>query len=299
MKKTNIKKIISSWHKKCEILDIELIIAHVLKKDRTFVISNPDFLLSDNKIKKINLLCNKRANDYPLAYILNSKEFYGQDFYLTQDALIPRPETEILVEKTLKFINKRNISNGVIMDIGTGSGIIPITLAKLLPTKKIKIFATDISEKALDVAQVNCKKLNISTINFFQSDLLSSTQLQKTLASTKFDLLVITANLPYVDTAIKARLLESKNSKGLAYEPSVALWSKDGGLFHYKKLIRQTIDLSNTIQNDVEIVSFYEIDSDQTNELQEFIKDTLPTAQLNTYKDLAGKNRVIMWNKNA
>ena len=294
MKKPNIKKIIFLWYNKCEILDIELIIAHILKKDRVFVISNPDFALSDNEIKKINSLCNKRADGYPLAYILNSKEFYGQNFYLTQDTLIPRPETEILVEKTLEFINKRNVSNIIVLDIGTGSGIIPITLARLLPNKKLKIFATDISKKALVIAQTNCQKLNIPTIDFFQSDLLSSTQLQKTLTNTKLDLLVITANLPYVDTAIKMKLLKNKNSQGLKYEPRVALWSKDGGLFHYKKLIRQTIDLSTTLKN-TEIISFYEIDDKQTNKLQKFIKNALPTAQLNVHKDLAGQNRVMVW----
>lgn len=159
--------------------------------------------------------------------------FYGRDFIITPDVLIPRPETEMIVDAVLNLAGRSYLpgvkpgpkilpNNPQILDVGTGSGCIAITLALELP--EASITASDISESALAVAQQNAEALN-TKINFTQSDLLDN-------ISTDYDLIV--ANLPYVDEN-----WDWLDKKALAKEPSIALYAKDGGLALIKSLINQ------------------------------------------------------------
>ena len=213
---------VSSWleeaAKSVDQLDAELILAHVVAKERIFLHAHPDFELQPNQIERADQSLARRANGEPLAYITGVKDFYGRQFAVSKDVLIPRPETEALIE-IAKRINPANI-----LDVGTGSGCIAITLAKELPNAKI--VAVDISEKALKVAQKNAEQHH-AEVAFLQSDLL------KNLPDTaKFNLIV--ANLPYVD----------KNwawlGPELAFEPELALYAEDGGLQQIKNLIYQS-----------------------------------------------------------
>ena len=213
---------VSSWleeaTKSIDQLDAELILAHVVAKERIFLHAHPDFELQPNQIERADQLLARRANGEPLAYITGVKDFYGRQFTVSKDVLIPRPETEALIE-IAKRINPANI-----LDVGTGSGCIAITLAKELPNAEI--VAVDISEKALKVAQKNAEQHHAEVV-FLQSDLL------KNLPDTaKFNLIV--ANLPYVD----------KNwawlGAELAFEPELALYAEDGGLQQIKNLIYQS-----------------------------------------------------------
>lgn len=207
---------VSSWLNDAPIdrLDNELIIAHALGRDRTFVHAHPEYEFTEAEHDQIQVATKRRASGEPLAYILGRKEFYGRNFLVTPATLIPRPETEALIDlaKTLR--------PSKILDVGTGSGCIAITLALELP--KTEVEAVDISKPALRVAQENAQKLGAKVV-FFQSDLLKNTQ--------KYDLII--ANLPYVD----------KNwdwlSKELDFEPQNALFADDGGLALIKKLIRE------------------------------------------------------------
>ena len=163
----------------------------------------------------------------------NLSNFYGRDFVISPDVLIPRPETEMIVDAVLNLVGKPYLpgvkpskaklpENCSILDVGTGSGCIAITLKKELPEAKVS--ASDISEKALKAARMNAKKFN-ADINFIKSDLLDN-------VDEDFDIIV--ANLPYVDEN-----WDWIGKKALSKEPSIALYAKDGGLELIKKLVKQ------------------------------------------------------------
>ena len=212
---------VSSWLKAAansiDILDAELILAHYLGKGRVFLHAHPDFNLSDEIAQKANQALVRRQNHEPLAYITGVKDFYGREFRVTEDVLIPRPETEALIEVAKRLRPTK------ILDVGTGSGCIAVTLAKELPGAAIT--GVDISEKALKIAQNNAQRHHVE-VDFRQSDLLSGLKRGK-----KFDLIV--ANLPYVNR--KWDWL----SPELQFEPEIALFAEDGGLELIKKLIKE------------------------------------------------------------
>ncbi len=208
---------VSSWLKKAAIsrLDAELILANSLGKDRVFLRAHPEFELSEEVEKRADADSLRRANHEPLAYILGYKDFYGRRFAVTPDTLIPRPETEAIINLAKELQSHR------ILDVGTGSGCIAITLKLELPESDV--LALDISPKALKIAEENAVKLG-AKIAFQESDLLEKVQ-------GDYDLIV--ANLPYVD----------KNwdwlSPELAFEPDQALYAEDTGLYDIKRLISQ------------------------------------------------------------
>jgi len=298
MKQNSIKFALSKWSQKCDVLDVELIISHVLGKDRVFIMTHPEYIFTKKYQEQISSLCKKRATGYPLAYILGYKEFYSRNFTLNEYTLVPRPETELLIEKAIDFILKKEIKNTLILDIGTGSGIIAITLAKELETKNIqtKIVASDISARALEIAELNAQSHKVN-IKFYKSDLLSDNQLQNEIIQTTFKNIIIVSNLPYVDIAQKQSLLEQPESSALYFEPSEALWSPEDGLSHYKKLITQTIKITRNNQfKSKKLTSFYEIDSSQSNLLTQYLHSELPTnTDVEYFKDLSEKNRVVRW----
>jgi release factor glutamine methyltransferase len=210
-------------------LDAELLLAFVLKRPREWVLAHGEYELSPAELARLNELCARRKNHEPLAYIVGKKEFYGRDFTVTPDVLIPRPETEQIVEVVKNYVYKSDGSeekivslNPVtkILDVGTGSGAIAITLALELPHAAVT--ASDISPAALKVACANAEKLNVK-INLVQSDLLKN-------ITEQFDIIV--ANLPYVDRSWQV-------SPDTKYEPESALFAGDGGLELIKKLIDQ------------------------------------------------------------
>ncbi len=207
---------VSSWLNATSVdhLDKELILAHILGVERTFLHAHPDRELTEAEQGAADDLARRRANHEPLAYLIGTKEFYGRSFKVTPDTLIPRPETEAIID-TVKTLHPSTI-----LDVGTGSGCIAITLALELPDSQID--AVDISKEALKIAQENAQNLG-AKVNFYESDLLENTQSYQ----------IIVANLPYV----------GKNwdwtSPELAFEPASALYAEDEGLALIKKLISQ------------------------------------------------------------
>jgi len=298
MPHSTIKTYISDWSSKCDTLDIELIISHVIKKDRVFIITHPEYIINPKEYNRIKKLCKQRILHHPLAYIIGHKEFYGRDFNITKDTLVPRPETEILIDSVLLFILTKKISKTLVIDIGTGSGIIPITLTKELIYNKVlpDILASDLSEGALAIAKQNTKLHNTTNIHFYHSDLLHNADLQNMIMCKKYDDIIITANLPYVDAAIKNALLQQPESSSLYHEPDIALWSDDNGLTHYKKLITQTAELCQNINHKKRITSFYEIDPKQSRLITHYLHKTLPeNITVKCTKDHSNKDRLLQW----
>ncbi|HEX8390666.1 MAG TPA: peptide chain release factor N(5)-glutamine methyltransferase [Candidatus Saccharimonadales bacterium] len=216
-------------------LDAEVLLGYMLGVDRAWLAAHGDESLFGTALKfkgsprRGSLLEHgeqlvlKRLRRTPVAYLTGQKEFYGRDFIVTPDVLIPRPETEMLVE-----LAKQHRLSGQLLDVGTGSGCLGLTLA--LETDA-QVTLSDVSDAALEVARTNAKRLGVKKLNLVQSDLLGVFAIQSILK--RFD--VIVANLPYVDKTWD-------RSPETAHEPAQALFSGDGGLELIKQLIDQSPD---------------------------------------------------------
>ena len=201
--------------------EAELLFTEVLNCKRLSLYLNKDNLLSDDKAALISDTLRRRISGEPIQYILAKTEFMGLEFKVAPDVFIPRPETEILVETSLKYA--KGLKN--ILDLGTGSGCIAISLAKNLA--QAQIFASDISNKALSVAKENAR-LNKVDISFFQSDLLETIDYRL----STIDLII--SNPPYVASEDIDKLQPE-----ISYEPLIALDGGSDGLGFYRRVIKE------------------------------------------------------------
>ena len=205
-------------------LDSELLLSKVLDIRREELLINLHKRIEKKKFKKYKKLLNKRKNKEPIAYILKKKEFWKLDFYVDQSVLIPRPETEIIVEEVLKFYNYNSSKN--FLDIGTGTGCIAISILKERP--KCKATAIDISKKAINVAKFNAKMHHLQNkIKFVNIDI-------DKFSYNKYDFII--SNPPYINIVDLKRL-----DLGIKlYEPIIALEAGIDGLSEIKKIIRKS-----------------------------------------------------------
>ncbi len=294
-KSLSIKEVQQFYCKKLPIKELDLLLEFILNKPYLNFIIHPDEKIDSKKLNLLNSYIKRRLSGEPIAYIVGQKEFYGRLFKVTKDTLVPRPESELIIDILKDFMSKNE--KYVFLDIGTGSGNLITTLAcEFLNFTHIPIYvAVDISTKALNVAKKNFNTLSpTSKLITFNSDLLKNVKLLKYLISAckKTDNLIIVANLPYVDRNLKNELLSKKESCGLAFEPDNALWSDDYGLWHYKKLIPQLINLKSKLPH-TKITAIYEINDNQKNPLVDFIKITNLLSEITVHKDLANKNRIV------
>ncbi len=298
-----IKDIFKSYHKKTDYLDLELIISHTIDKPREFVLAHPEKTVNSEQRTRISKMIKRRIKHEPLAYILGHKEFYGLDFKVNKNTLIPRPETELLADEALQIIKtfppkadqplaEKHKNNITLIDTGAGSGNIIISLAvnnKQQIKNNIKLYGTDISAKALLVAKCNAKKYEVDKkIKFLKGNLLKPLikKLEtKKLAKPKDKKLIIIANLPYLDAKWK-NLLKSSDGAGLKYEPRVALAGGKDGLKLYRKLAEQTRQIKNNFKK---IIILCEIGHLQKNEMKKIFSFA---KKIEFKKDLAGKWRV-------
>ena len=278
-----IFEIISKYKGKLDYLDIEIIIANSLAKTREFVLTYPEFKISKTKLERIEINIKRRLKGEPIAYIIGRKEFYGLNFIVNKSTLIPRPETEMIVELVKNEINKTE-SAADIIDIGTGSGCIIISVASTTNSKsKLSFYGSDISKEALLVAKKNAKANGANKkIKFLHGNLLQPFLNNKKLISKK---IIITANLPY----LSRNIYQSAPIDVKKFEPKSALYSSENGLQHYRKLLQQTISLKN---KENEIIILLEISPEQKTLLTKIIKSITPLAEIEFKKDLAKKWRL-------
>ena len=213
------------------------------------------------KIKKALIKSRKT----PLQYIIGNVNFYGYTFKVNKNVLIPRFETEELIENTLKLLNKKDIS---ILDIGTGSGCIGITLKKELPLSKVTI--VDISKKALKVAKKNSKGLNIE---IKKSNIFSNVK-------DKYDLII--SNPPYISYEEKIMDIVKNN------EPHIALYAKNNGLYFYEEMLKNCYKFLNK-----EFIIAFEIGYKQKNAIIKIANKYLKNIKIICKKDIQGKDRMI------
>jgi len=205
--------------------EAELIFSEILQLDRAHLYLNKDRRLNDYQAHCLASVLKRRMEAEPLQYILGSLQFMGLEFKVTPQVFIPRPETEILVEAALKIARSSQSGVRSVLDIGTGSGCIAISLAKYLPGAKIT--AVDISQEALKIAQENAV-LNNTDVKFIHSDLFTDYR----LPITDYDMII--SNPPYVPT-LEIETLQPE----IQYEPRMALDGGRDGLDFYRRIAKQ------------------------------------------------------------
>jgi release factor glutamine methyltransferase len=201
-------------------LDVEILLCTVLHKERIYLLTWPENILSDKQLSLFLTLLERRLQGEPIAYITGVKEFWSLPLAVSPSTLIPRPDTETLVELVLEcYHNRENIS---CLDLGTGTGAIALALASENATWNID--AIDFNEQAVELAQRNAKDLGLTQVNIYQSDWFAEVEPTK-----KFDLIV--SNPPYIDCQD-----ENLNQGDVRYEPSTALIASDNGLADIKHI---------------------------------------------------------------
>ncbi len=223
-----------------------LLISFVTKKSKEYLFAHPEYLLKKEDILILQSLCKKRKKGIPLAYIIGTKEFYGRDFFVNENVLVPRPDTEILIEAMRSEKEKIPTSEKILfLEIGTGSGCITITLAHLFQESSDQniFFATDVSKKALRVATINAENHKVlEKIQFLSSDLLSfPPKILRTFSqlSSQASYCFFIANLPYIPQRYYDKAPTKDYSLGITFEPEIALVSGKTGFDLYRKLFRQ------------------------------------------------------------
>lgn len=255
-------------------LDCDLLLGKVVKKDRLFLLLNRDYELNDKEIEEFYRLLTLRKNKMPIKYMLSECEFMGLPFYIREGVLIPRPDTEILVECAIEEIKKNKFKD--ICDVCCGSGIIGITIAKLLGDVNVK--SSDISHTAYEVTSENIKRLDVGEkVQVIESDLLGKFIENK----EKFDMVV--SNPPYIRRNVIGTLMEDVKN----FEPYEALCGGEDGLYFYREITSQSLKLLNNGG-----MLLFEIGYDQKDSVSNILKEN-GFVEVECLKDLAGKDRVI------
>ncbi len=252
-------------------LEAELLLAHTLKISRTMLLARLEETIEPDLAAQYASIVARRSQHEPLAYILGHREFYGLDFVVDRRVLIPRHETELLVEIALE--RARRMAWPVIVDVGTGSGAIALSLARHLTDARI--FATDLSCDALAVARINASRLNLDRVQFLADDLL-------TLVEEPFELLV--ANLPYIPSTRYGQLAREVRD----YEPRLAL---DGGFDGLAVMRRLSAQLKQRARPGSKVL--FEISEEQGKLALELAHRELPLAMAQLHRDLEGLDRVL------
>lgn len=229
-----------------------------------------DIKLLKEKYSDLKDINKKLESNYPVQYLIGNVSFYGLPINVDERVLIPRFETETLVEKTINLLKKYQYTNAHLLEVGTGSGCISITLKKMLPN--LKITAIDISASSLDVAKSNAN-FNDVEINFLNEDIF------KYNPNNKYDVLV--SNPPYIN---KSLTIDPKTK----YEPQNAIYADDEGLLFFKFMISNyQIFLNN------QFIMAFEIGEEQGNTLINYAKAHIPNAKVFVEQDLSNKDRYL------
>ncbi|MDD7765618.1 MULTISPECIES: peptide chain release factor N(5)-glutamine methyltransferase [Anaerococcus] len=247
--------------------DLIIALTYLLNTNKNLLFLNKEEALDEKIENELKIINDKINEGYPLQYAIGKWNFYGLDLLVDKRALIPRYETEILVD----LIINDNSNNKKILDIGTGSGAISLALSKNL--KGSKVIGVDISKNAIDLANENKIKLNINNVEFKESDIFSNIE-------EKFDIIV--SNPPYINKKDFEKL-----DKKLYYEPQNALYGGEDGLYFYKKIIKNA---KNFLNKNGKI--YLEIGYDQKDSISNLLEE-YGYKQIKSYKDFNDFDRII------
>ncbi|AGC67138.1 release factor glutamine methyltransferase PrmC [Thermoclostridium stercorarium subsp. stercorarium DSM 8532] len=266
-------KILKSRNIQTPVREAGVLLAHVIKKDLSYIYAHSEEKLSDELVREFFDVVGKRGSGMPFQYISNRQEFMSLDFYVDQNCLIPRPDTEILVEAALKVIKKYQ-SPVRILDIGTGSGAIAVSIAYY--DKNTVINAIDISENALEIAAANAAKHGVEgRINFINADIRHFT--------AKKPYAVVVSNPPYIPSGE----IENLMPEVAHFEPLIALDGGEDGMDFYRVIASK---LESLLTSDGTVLTEVGIGQDS------FVMELFEEKGMNVevLKDLAGINRVVV-----
>ena len=266
----------------------EIVFSHVLNIDRMMLFTKYRDEIEDEKIEKIRYFIQKIGREkFPVQYLLNEQEFYGRKFYVDKGVLIPRQDTEVLVEKMIEILKNNILKNKnleknlkihpKILDIGVGSGIIGITAA--LEIKDSYVLGVDISEKALETAEKNKELLKVPNIKFLKSNLFENIEFKQ------FDMIV--SNPPYISLN-EAGIMSDDT---LLHEPSEALFAENDGLYFYYEICQKALDYLADFG-----YLLFEIGYKQGKNVAEIMTSS-GFKNVEVIKDLAGLDRVVVGQK--
>lgn len=259
----------------------EIVFSHVLNIDRMMLFTKYRDDIEDEEIEKIRYFIQKIGREkFPVQYLLNEQEFYGRKFYVDKGVLIPRQDTEILVEKMIDTLKDKVLKNEIhpkILDIGVGSGIIGITAA--LEIESSYVLGVDISDKALETAQKNKEILKVSNIKFLKSDLFENVEFKQ------FDMIV--SNPPY----ISLNEVGIMSDDTLLHEPSEALFAENDGLYFYYEICQKASDYLADFG-----YLLFEIGYKQGKNVAKIMASS-GFKNIEVVKDLAGLDRVVIGQK--
>ena len=258
-------------------LETQMMIAKVIEKDRLYIMLNLEEDIDESKVEIIKTMIDKRKSSYPLQYILGEREFWGMDFKVSEGVLIPRQDTEILIEETLKKLkDNKHKSNLKGFEIGVGSGIISITLLKEIET--LTMIGVDINDKAIELTKANALKHEVSD----RLCILNSNLFEKINKENQFDFII--SNPPYIET----KVIDSLQEDIKQHEPKLALDGGEDGLDFYRAIIEQ----SKSYISPEGFIAF-EIGYNQAEAVKKiFVENGYPN--VTSAKDLAGFDRVVI-----
>jgi release factor glutamine methyltransferase len=263
--------IIALSNSETPFLEVQVIAAFVLNKSREWIIAHSDEVLSEAQLEQLDSCITRLQKGEPLAYITGSQAFFGLDFAVSPAVLIPRPETELLVEEAIQWL-EQNPGRRQAADMCTGSGIIAISLANKIPD--LLLTAMDISEEALAVARKNAFTHHLEhRINWLRSDLFSNSE-------GVFDLIL--ANPPYIPTAVLEKLEVCK------HEPRLALDGGADGLQTISQLLEQSVEHLRPGG-----ALFFEIESSLSAQILQLSTQLVPDAKIDLHFDYANLPRLV------
>lgn len=252
-------------------LEAQVLVAHHLGKSRSWVLAHPEITLSSTQYENITRSADRLVGGEPLPYLLGHWEFYKLDFIVTPVVLIPRPETELLVERAIRWLQQHPLKRKVV-DVGTGSGCIGIAIAKHV--QDVQMLMVDISPQALEIAKRNAKKHGIlSAVKLQEANLLEG-------IPGSFDL--ISANLPYIQTQKLDQLLVTRS------EPHLALDGGERGIDAITRLLEEAKG-----QLRAGGLLLLEIEASTAGELKKLARVEYPQSSVEIFQDLAGKDRCL------
>lgn len=254
----------------CHSDHVKLLLADLLNLNPLELLNHLEDIVEDEKIDLFKKEIKSLKEGKPLQYVIGNVNFYGNRFLVNENVLIPRFETEELVENTINYLNLLGKKDLKILDIGCGSGVIGLTLKQKYPTSEVDLL--DISEKAIEVAQQNAKNLNLD-VNFIKSDVFEN-------VDKKYDLII--SNPPYIKDEEEIEDIVKNN------EPNIALYAGKDGLDVYKKILKEV----KYYVNDPCLIAF-EIGMTQKEDLINLTNKYLDNVIIETKKDLSDKDRMI------
>lgn len=272
------RQLIVNAKKKIDLVNLEHravyeFLMDILKCDRAKLIMIEEDEVSEDVLDKFSEMLSEYIFDYkPIEYILGYTYFCGNKMYVDENTLIPRNETEEVVEEAIKLINRKGYKK--VLDLASGSGAIAISVKNVLPN--VEVIGSDISEKALTVARRNANSNNVN-VDFYKSDILD----YFIANNCKFDMII--SNPPYIslDYVLPNKIIE--------HEPKLALYAKEEGLYYYRKIMEE----ANKVLNDNGSIIF-EIGYDQGEKIKELASKVLTNYTIEVKKDISNNDRIVL-----